>query len=59
MTFGGPVNLTDRPIMDIEAPGGRYWRTHTYDTYLGWGWLNTDETTLTLENAIAARKRKS
>ena len=49
MTFGGPVNLTDRPIMDIEASGGRYWRGHTYDTYLGWGWLNTDETTLTLE----------
>jgi len=48
MTFGGPVTLTDKPVMDIEAPGGRYWRSHAYDTYLGYGWLNTDKETLTL-----------
>ena len=49
MAFGGPVDLTDRPVMDIEAPSGRFWRSHTYDTYLGWGWLNTDAETLSLQ----------
>jgi transglutaminase-like putative cysteine protease len=48
MEFSGPVKLTDLPIMDIESPSGRYWRSHTYDAYLGWGWLNTDDDTLTL-----------
>jgi transglutaminase-like putative cysteine protease len=48
MTFGGPVTLTDKPIMDIEAAGGRYWRSQAFDTYLGYGWLNTDAETLAL-----------
>lgn len=46
MRFGGPVNLTDRPILDIQAPSGRYWRNRVYHAYTGSGWLNDDAETV-------------
>ncbi len=41
LAMGGPVNLGTRPVMDIQADTGRYWRAAVYDKYAGIGWLNT------------------
>jgi transglutaminase-like putative cysteine protease len=49
MTFGGPVNLTDTPVMDVEATSGRYWRVMVYHDYTGTGWTNTDHNTILIE----------
>jgi len=43
MVLGGPVNLSDTPIFDIEAAQGRYWRATVYDYYSGRGWASTYE----------------
>lgn len=40
--FRGAVELTDRPVMDIEAEAGRYWRVVVFHEYTGDGWSNTD-----------------
>jgi transglutaminase-like putative cysteine protease len=42
MFFGGPVNLTDTPIADVDAPAGRYWRVLVFHEYTGDGWLSND-----------------
>jgi transglutaminase-like putative cysteine protease len=42
MWFGGPVNLEDTPIADVEAEAGRYWRVMVFHEYTGDGWTNTD-----------------
>lgn len=41
LTMGGPVRLGQRPVMDIRAITGRYWRAAVYDKYIGIGWINT------------------
>lgn len=47
LVLGGPVQLSDIPIMDIAAPrltdSRYYWRAMTYDEYNGVSWQNTDE----------------
>ncbi len=47
--FGGPVKLTDTPIMEVEAPTGRYWRVMAYQEYTGFGWNNTDTDTILID----------
>jgi hypothetical protein len=47
--FGGAVELTDRQIMDIRAPLGRYWRVMVFQEYTGDGWDNTDLDTVLLD----------
>jgi transglutaminase-like putative cysteine protease len=42
MKFGGPVELTDAPVMDVQASSGRYWRVVVFHDYTGDGWINTD-----------------
>lgn len=42
MKFGGPVELTDAPVMDVEAQTGRYWRVMVFHDYTSEGWTNTD-----------------
>jgi transglutaminase-like putative cysteine protease len=42
MRFGGPVELSDAPIMDVQASQGRYWRYKIYHEYTSDGWNNTD-----------------
>jgi transglutaminase-like putative cysteine protease len=42
MWFGGPVNLTDTPIADVDASTGRYWRVVVFHEYLSDGWLSND-----------------
>ncbi|MFC2023567.1 DUF4129 domain-containing transglutaminase family protein [Chloroflexota bacterium] len=49
MRFGGPVSLTDAPVMDVRAPMGRYWRYKVYHEYTGDGWNNTDVESILLE----------
>jgi transglutaminase-like putative cysteine protease len=49
MWFGGPVNLRDVPIVDVEAASGRYWRVMAFHDYVGDGWLNTDSDTILIE----------
>ena len=41
LTMGGPVNLGQRPVMDVTSNAGRYWRASVYDKYTGIGWINT------------------
>jgi len=41
LMMGGPVNLGQAPVMDIQADNGRYWRATVYDKYTGIGWINT------------------
>lgn len=47
--FGGAVELTDRPIMDIRASLGRYWRVMVFHEYTSDGWNNTDVDTLLVD----------
>ena len=49
MRFGGPVELTDTPLLDIRAPTGRYWRLMVFHEYTGDGWYNTDTDLLLLD----------
>ncbi len=47
LNLGGPVQLSDVPIMDVQAPqiteGRYYWRAVVYDEFNGMSWTNTDE----------------
>jgi len=45
----GPVHLSEAAVMDVQAPGGRYWRAAFYDQYTGSGWLNKDKESIGLE----------
>jgi hypothetical protein len=47
--FGGAVELTDTPVMDIQASLGRYWRVMVFHEYTGDGWDNTDVDTMLLD----------
>lgn len=38
MTFRGPINRSDRLVMTVRAPQGRYWRAIVLDTYNSAGW---------------------
>ncbi len=48
LSMGGPVRLGNRPVMDIQAESGRYWRAAVYDKYSGIGWVNTHLNTVNL-----------
>jgi transglutaminase-like putative cysteine protease len=48
LTMGGPVQLGQRPVMDIKTDTGRYWRATVYDKYIGIGWINTHLDTMNL-----------
>jgi transglutaminase-like putative cysteine protease len=49
MWFGGPVNLEDIPVVDVDAASGRYWRVMAFHDYVGDGWVNTDPDTVLLD----------
>lgn len=46
MKFGGAVELTDAPVMEVEASTGRYWRVMVFHEYTSDGWTNTDTDTI-------------
>ncbi len=48
LTLGGPINLGQRPVLDIQTNTGRYWRATVFDRYTGGGWINTHTDTLAL-----------
>lgn len=41
LTLGGERNVTSRPVLQVVAPEGRYWRAVAFDTFTGRQWLNT------------------
>ena len=44
LKLGGPRQLTNEPVMDVQVDGlGRYWRAVVYDYYTGDGWLTRNE----------------
>jgi transglutaminase-like putative cysteine protease len=49
MFFGGPVSLTDTPIADVEAGGGRFWRVRVFHDYVSDGWFSNDPDMLLIE----------
>lgn len=44
--FGGPIQLSNKPVAEIRAATGRYWRVMVYHEYTGDGWVNTDSDTI-------------
>jgi len=48
LMMGGPIKLGDHPALDIQADGGRYWRSAVYDRYTGSGWISSHTDSLTL-----------
>lgn len=40
--LGQSPNLSDRVIMTVDAPSGRFWRAIAYDFYTGNGWRTTE-----------------
>jgi transglutaminase-like putative cysteine protease len=42
LELGGPLQLSDDPLVDIWAENCGYWRAEVYDTYTGRNWVNTD-----------------
>lgn len=46
--MGGPIKLTDRAVFDVQAVGGRYWRSAVYDRYTGSGWVSSPTDALSL-----------
>ena len=49
LALGGPVSLSDRPILEAQFPTRTYWRAVTYDRYDGRGWTNTDHESSIIE----------
>jgi transglutaminase-like putative cysteine protease len=41
LTLGGERNVTERPVLQVSANQGRYWRAVAFDTFTGRQWLNT------------------
>ncbi|MFC2037015.1 DUF3488 and DUF4129 domain-containing transglutaminase family protein [Chloroflexota bacterium] len=49
MKFGGAVELSDAPVMDVRATTGRYWRVMVFHEYAGVGWNNTDRNIILID----------
>ena len=47
LTLGGERSVSDRPIMEVTAPTGRYWRAVAFDRFTGRQWINTSEEEVT------------
>lgn len=56
MSFGGPVNLTDRPIFDAQSPERTYWRAAVYDEYTSEGWQNTSSDVVVVDENESLRE---
>jgi len=49
LELGGPVNLGNITLMDVQSPAGRYWRAAVYDQYTGDGWIASEPKTVFLD----------
>ncbi|MBN1137030.1 MAG: transglutaminase domain-containing protein [Anaerolineae bacterium] len=47
--FGGAVNLSNDPVIDVESLYARYWRVIVFHEYTSGGWNNTDQTIVPLD----------
>ena len=58
LTLGGERTVSDRIIMEVEAPTGRYWRAVAFDRFTGRQWVNTaeSETNFRSNQEIPARQ---
>ncbi len=52
LELGGPLQLSDEPLMDIWAENCGYWRAEVYDTYTGRQWINTARHMTSLEAGV-------
>lgn len=52
LTLGGPRDLGDQVIMDVNSASGRYWRAVAYDTFTGRRWLNSSTATQDIDGGI-------
>lgn len=43
LTLGGERSVNDRPVLEVAAPSGRYWRAVAFDRFTGRQWINTAE----------------
>ncbi|MEZ4659467.1 MAG: transglutaminaseTgpA domain-containing protein [Caldilineaceae bacterium] len=49
LRLGGARNVGNRPVFQVVANQGRYWRAVAFDTFDGRRWLNTGENSLQVE----------
>lgn len=52
LTLGGPRDLGDQVIMDVNSEQGRYWRAVAYDTFTGRRWLNSSTADQDIDGGI-------
>jgi transglutaminase-like putative cysteine protease len=52
LALGGPINLGNATLMDVQSPTGRYWRAAVYDKYTGEGWTRGESETVFLEPGV-------
>lgn len=52
MSLGGPVQLTDRPIFNVDVGRRSYWRGAVFDLYTGQSWQNTDDDLIIIERNV-------
>ena len=56
--LGGPRDLGNEVLFDVQAKDGRYWQAMVYDRYTGSDWINTDDHKLILPPGQAASTTK-
>lgn len=49
LRLGGSRNVGNRPVFQVVADQGRYWRAVAFDTFDGQRWLNTSEESVQVE----------
>ena len=50
MTLGGAVNLSNTPVLEATCIEPSYWQAAAYDRYTGSGWINSDQSELTVQS---------
>ncbi|MBI3741319.1 MAG: DUF4129 domain-containing protein, partial [Chloroflexi bacterium] len=48
LLLGGPINLGQKTVMEVQSDVGHYWRAAVYDKYTGLGWINSHNEPLVL-----------
>ncbi len=56
LSLGGPRNVTDDIVMDVETPVDRYYRAVIMDTYLQGGWVMQNTTGVRLTDSEQYRQ---
>ncbi|MBI2848519.1 MAG: transglutaminase domain-containing protein [Chloroflexi bacterium] len=56
LVLKGSTNLSNEPVMIVESTEPRYWRTISYDMYIGQGWVSTDQTVFNVRELHAVKE---